>query len=204
MPTALNDTPYDDFMDPLSLAQLADYTAIFAEKIRNLILKFKRIFEYSDQKKQVANITKTVYCNFNANPRTSLLEINDGIEIKSVDPVKGYKYIGMFMYPTNDITDIVQRNFNKRMVNFAKFHAWLSVNELTPIDNKLKVYDSCVLGAVLHGSEYWGDVSYIESKLMETYGSSLNIMCKEGNDDRFNLSRTGHVYGDCKDPRPPV
>ena len=204
MPTALNDTPYDDFMDPLSLAQLADDTAIFAEKIRNLILKFKRIFEYSDQKKQVANITKTVYCNFNANPRTSLLEINDGIEIKSVDPVKGYKYIGMFMYPTNDITDIVQRNFNKRMVNFAKFHAWLSVNELTPIDNKLKVYDSCVLGAVLHGSEYWGDVSYIESKLMETYGSSLNIMCKEGNDDRFNLSRTGHVYGDCKDPRPPV
>ena len=58
MPKALNTVTYDDFMDPLSLAQLAD------EKIKNLALKFVKIFNYSDEKHQVANISKTVYCNF--------------------------------------------------------------------------------------------------------------------------------------------
>ena len=51
MPKALNDIKYNDFMDPLSLAQLADDTAIYAELIDNLIVKFRKIFEYSRGKK---------------------------------------------------------------------------------------------------------------------------------------------------------
>ena len=47
MPKALNDIVYDDYMDPLSLAQLADDSAIYAEKICNFITKFQEIFEYS-------------------------------------------------------------------------------------------------------------------------------------------------------------
>ena len=178
MPEALNDIQYDDFMDPLSLAQLADDSAIYAEKIFNLIMKFKRIFGYSNEKRQIANIPKTVYCNFSANPRISSLEIDDDLTLKSVDPIKGYKYIGIFVFPTNEITDIIQRNVNKRMVNFAKYHAWLSVNELTPIDVKLNVLDSCVLGAVLHGSECWGDITCVKLKLLEKELTALHSVLK--------------------------
>ena len=35
MPDAVGDISYDDFMDPLALAQLADDTALYAEKIEN-------------------------------------------------------------------------------------------------------------------------------------------------------------------------
>ena len=49
MPDAVGDTPYDDFMDPLSLAQLADDTALYAEKKENLIKKFIKLFEYSSR-----------------------------------------------------------------------------------------------------------------------------------------------------------
>ena len=69
MPEALNHVEYDDFMDPLSLAQLTDDSAIYAEKVHNLVQKFQKIFEYSRKKNQVANIKKTVYRNFSSNPR---------------------------------------------------------------------------------------------------------------------------------------
>ena len=167
MPDALNDIEYDDYMDPLSLAQLADDSAIYAEKVKNLICKFRKIFEYSRKKNQVANIKKTVYGNFSSDPMLTPLEIEEAITLESIDPDKGYKYIGLFVFPTNDITQIIIFNINKRMGNFAKFHAWLDINELTPIEVKFLVYDSCVLGAVLYSCECWGDVSCVEEKLKE-------------------------------------
>ena len=176
MPESINDTQYDDFMDPLSLAQLADDSAIYAEKIYNLITKFQRIFKYSDEKNQIANIKKTVFGHFASNPKLTPLEIDDDIVLNSIDPVKGYKYIGLLLFPTNDITDIIQRNVNKRMGNFAKFHAWLAVNELTPIEMKLVVLDSCVLGALLSSSECWGNIAYIENKLRDAEMKALRAV----------------------------
>ena len=176
MPEALNDTEYDDYMDPLSLAQLADDSAIYAEKIYNLIMKFRKIFEYSERKNQVANIKKTVYGNFAENPRLTPLEIDDNITLNSIDADKGYKYIGLFVFPTNDIHEIIIRNVIKRLGHFAKFHAWLAVNELTPVEIKLLVLDGCVLGAVLYSSECWGDVSCVEEKLKEAEIKALRAI----------------------------
>ena len=176
MPDALNNTEYNDFMDPLSLAQLADDSAIYAEFIHNLIEKFRRIFEYSDDKNQVANIKKTVYCNFAKNPRLTPLKINETVTLESVNPSAGYKYIGFHVFPTNDVSDMVQRNVNKSMFHFAKFHAWLAVNELTPVDVKLMVYDSCALGAVLSASECWGDIAHIENQLREKELTALRAI----------------------------
>ena len=71
---------------------------------------------------------------------------------------------------------MVQRNVNKSMFHFAKFHAWLSVNELTPVDVKLIVYDSCALGAVLSASECWGDIAHIENQLREKELTALRAI----------------------------
>ena len=127
----------------------------------NFMIKFRRIFRYSEEKNQIANVKKTVYGNFSKNPRLTPLEVDNNIVLNSIDPIKGYKYIGLSVYPTNDITEIIQRNINKRMMNFAKFHAWLSVNELTPIEVKYKLMivaylELCYLhlnaGVILHVS----------------------------------------------------
>ena len=106
-----------------------------------------------------------MYGNFSSNPRLTPLVIDDDVILQSIDPVKGYKYIGLVVFPTNCIEEIIERNVNMRLGNFAKFHAWLAVNELTPIEVKLLVLDSCVLGAVLYSVECWGNISCVEEKL---------------------------------------
>ena len=108
MPDAVGDISYDDFMDPLALAQLADDTALYAEKIENLIKKFIKIFQYSSEKHQVPNISKTLYCHFAANPVQDPLVIDENTIIHSVDPLKGYRYLGIFFYPTNEIMVIIE------------------------------------------------------------------------------------------------
>ena len=165
MPEAVGDVAYDDFMDPLTLAQLADDTAIYAEKIENLIKKFIKLFQYSTRKYQVPNISKTLYCHFTNNPLQTPLVIDEHTFIHSVDFWKGYRYLGIFFYPKNDITIIIERNFDRRMVHVSKFYAWLSINENTPIDVKLSVLDGCLYNAILYGIECMGDISCIEQKL---------------------------------------
>ena len=165
MPRAVGDVPYDDYMDPLTLAQLADDTALYAELLRNLGTKFKKVFAYSRERRQHANIPKTMYGNFTANPTYEPLVIDESITINSINQTNGYRYLGTFVYPTNNIKDIIQRNVDKRMVNVSKFYSWLSVNEWTPIDVKIMVLDSCVFQALLYGVECWSDISFLEQKL---------------------------------------
>ena len=178
MPTATNNLDTDDFMDPKNLAQLADDTSIYAEKDHNMKEKFKNTFEYSKTKYQSANIKKTLYCNFSDKPSYEPLKINDEITINSVDDKKGYKYIGTSFYPTSDVQEIIKKNINKRKVHLAKFYAWLDVNETTPIDNKLMVLDNCVFGAMLYGSECWGDITFLEKELLTIEMKALKAILK--------------------------
>ena len=57
----------EDFMDPYNIVQLANDTVILAENLISLKSKFISIFNYSKMKYQVANIDKTVHCNFPSN-----------------------------------------------------------------------------------------------------------------------------------------
>ena len=104
------------------------------------------------------------------------MEIDEDITLESIDPTKGYKYIGLFVFPTNNINEIIIFNVNKRLGNFAKYHAWLAVNELTPIEMKLLVFDGCVLGAVLYSCECWGDISCVEEKLKDAELKALRAI----------------------------
>ena len=108
-----------------------------------------------------------MYGNFTDNPTFEPLIIDENITINSINRDDGYRYLGTFVYPTNDIKEIIQRNINKRMVNVAKFYAWLSVNEWTPVDVKLMVFDACVFKALLYGVECWGNISFLEKKLQD-------------------------------------
>ena len=123
MPRAVGDVPYDDFMDPLAVAQLADDTALYAEMMRNLRTKFQKVFQYSRERGQHANIPKTMYGNFTDNPTFEPLIIDENITINSITQKDGYRYLGTFFHPTNDIKEIIKRNINKRMVNVSKYYA---------------------------------------------------------------------------------
>ena len=163
--TALQGINSNDFMDPFNIAQLADDTAFYAENVESLRSKFKRIFAYSSDKYQIPNTSKTKYCHFSKSPSADPIVVDEHIIVNSVTEEKGYKYLGMLFFPTNDITKIVTRNVNNRVGSISKFYAWLDINEHTPLEIKLMVLDNCMFSAILYGVEAWGDISYIEHKL---------------------------------------
>ena len=203
MPSAVGDVPYDDFMDPLALAQLADDTALYAEMMRNLRTKFQKVFNYSRERRQHANIPKTMYGNFTRNPTFEPLIVNENITINSINQDEGYRYLGTFVYPTNDITEIIQRNVNKRMVNVSKYYSWLSVKEWTPVDVKILVFDSCVFKALLCGVECWGNISFLEKKLIDLEIKALKtiLQVKKGttNDLIYHELRRPSIVATIKD-----
>ena len=90
MPKAAGDVSYEDFMDPLTLAQMADNTALYAELLNNLGTKFKKAFDYSRETRQHANIPKTMYGNFTEDPTYEPLVIDENITINSINQTDGY------------------------------------------------------------------------------------------------------------------
>ena len=153
MSSAFSSIDNTDFMDPYNLAQLADDTAIYADNIESLISKFRLLLQFSAKKYQIPNIKRTQFCHFSHHPVTDTLHLDENTGIQSVHATKGYKYLGMYFYPTDNINDTILKNINKRMAHVAKFYAWLEVNEHTPVGIKLLVLDSCVFGALLYGVE---------------------------------------------------
>ena len=178
MKTATQDIGTNDFMDPINLAQLADDTATLAEKIQNLKLKLIKLFQYSADKYQYPNIKKTLYCHFSENPSYEPIILDGQQHIESIDKDKGYKYLGLLFFPTNDIKVIIKKNFNKRKIHLAKFYAWLNINETTPIDVKLIVWDSCVMLAILYACEAWGNITFLEKELQTIELKALKAMLR--------------------------
>ena len=184
MGKALRTVQTTDFHDPYNLAQLADDTALIAEFFESLNKKMEALFDYSDAKYQVPNVKKTLYANFTENPETKPMPLGD----KFIQCIKdgGYNYLGMLFIATNNLNLILMHNINFRMMHIAKFYAWLDINETTPIETKLLVFDNCCLCALLYGVEVWGDISCIEKKLitieMKVLKRILNVKSGTSND----------------------
>ena len=166
MPQCTKNIGTHDFLDPFNIAQLADDTISLAEFFPSLQIKLQALFAYSNGKGQFPNIKKTYYGNFVQNPITEPMEIEEGNYITSINSQKGHNYLGMIFLPTNDITKIVKHNIKNRKKHIAKYSAWLEVNESTPIETKLLVLDSCVLGALLYACETWGDLTEFADELV--------------------------------------
>ena len=165
MGKAINSVNYSDFMEPHNMAQMADDTIVAAEQTDSLGGKFKSVHNFSDEKGQSINIDKTLYIHMSKTPNTETIICGDHVKISSLEAGKSAPYLGNHLYHTNMLQDIIVYNINKRMFNVAKYKAWLAVNENTPFSIKLLVLDNCVLAALLHGCNAWGDLSTLAPKL---------------------------------------
>ena len=176
MSSSVKNLDTKDFMDPHSVSQLPDHAAFFAEFLDSLCKKFRSILLYSAKRYQVPNISQTKYCHFAKWPAHENLIIDEHISIGTIDPIKGFKYLGILFFPTDIITDIIAKNLNKRVGNISKFYAWLNSN--TPIDVKLIVLDNCLFSSISYGVETWGEVSCIEKKLLDIEMKALKSILK--------------------------
>ena len=201
MGNAVNTTNTTDFYDPYNLAQLADDTALIAEHFQSLSMKMNATFAYSNRKYQIPNVKKTVYANFTENPETKPMPVGDTF-INSISD-EGYNYLGMSFVATNVLNIILMHNISIRMKQVAKYYAWLEINENTPIETKLLVFDNCCLKALLYGSEGWGDISCIEKKLitveMKVLKRILNVKGGTCNDLVYYELKRSDIVSKIKD-----
>ena len=61
----------NDSVDPNIMAQFANDTALLAEQLECFKENSKCLQGYSSSNYQIPNITKTIFCNFSANPKTT-------------------------------------------------------------------------------------------------------------------------------------
>ena len=203
MPLCTKNIGTNDFLDPYNIAQLADDTITLAEFFDSLQLKLKALFNYSNEKCQVPNIKKTLYANFTQNPITEAMEMDDDNHISSIDVIKGHNYLGMLFLPTDELIKILRFNIKNRKKHVAKYYAWLEVNENTPIETKLLVLDSCVLGAILYSCETWGIIDEIADELVvidrQLVKRALGVKASTCNDTVFYEIKRPSIIAKIKD-----
>ena len=156
-----------DFMDPHNLFQLADDTCIVAEKSSAFQEKMKSILNYSERKLLKINEKKSKFICMSKTYPTDTIQITKDISIQSIDTKQGYNWLGLWLTPTLDISEIVEFNLHKKSSNIAKFYAWLELNIDTPIIIKIKVLYSCLFASLLYGCEAWGDNRRYADRLMK-------------------------------------
>ena len=155
-----------DFMDPMNLFQLADDTTTAADNVPSFASKMKNIFDYSIQKHQKVNKSKTKYLHMSNNPRYDPIRIDEETQIESVKRNDGYNWLGFFLHATSEIEQLLSFNINKKMVNTCKFYSWLQMNLDTPFNLKIKVLYSCMFESILYSCEAWCNFSGIVDKLL--------------------------------------
>ena len=136
-------------------------------------------------------------------PTHENLIIDEHISFGSIDPINGFKHLGILFFPTDSITDIIANNLNKIVGNISKFYAWLEINCNTHIDVKLIVLDNCLFSSILYGVETWGHVSCIEKKLldieMKALKSILKVKISSTNDFILHELRRCNITANIKD-----
>ena len=97
----------DDFIEPDNLAQLADDAALLAENELSLASKFQNINNFSNDKFQIINNSKTQYLHMSKVPRTDPIVCEDGTPIQSLEDGKSTTYIGMHLKHTNSLQELI-------------------------------------------------------------------------------------------------
>ena len=150
----------EDSLDPFNLLQLADDTLILADSLDSFKSKMILALEYSDKKLLKINSKKTKFIHLSDNPMLEYIPINASYDIEPVNDSDGYSWLGIYLRNTNDVTQTLQFNFNKKKYIICKFYAWLEINETAPIKIKMQVLYNCMFSAILYSCETWGEINH--------------------------------------------
>ena len=197
----LKDMQLRDFTEPNNKLQLADDSLLMSEYESSLILLFKKIFNYAEQKYISINMDKTKYMHMCKNPTLHELKF-DNRSISAVDPEIGYKWLGFNLSYSSSVHTLIQFNFKKKKIDISKFYAWLQINESTPFPLKLKILYCCMLPSLLYSSEAWGPLHDLEEQILLIERKALKacLGVKSGTSDEIiytELNKSdivAHIY----------
>ena len=173
MHEAIDNIQPKDFFDPLNLFQVADDSTPLADSKESLNRKAIAVFDYSKRKFVVINVPKTKFMQFSNHPDLSPLQISEEMVVDSVDPGKGYCWLGFWLSYADNVPSLIRYNLNKKSFFICKFYGWLEANQQTPIILKLRVLYCCMFAAILYSCETWGNIECIAEQILLTERKAL-------------------------------
>ena len=155
----------DSFLGSNNVLQLADDSTILTNSFNDLTIAFKQFIQESKENFMVTNYDKTFYLNISSNPVREPIQLSCKEIIHHADKDE-HLYLGMWIIASNDIVQHIKCNLKNRAYNIKKYYDWLNINEVTPIQIKLRVLDCCLLAAYLYGCECWWKVDTVAPMLL--------------------------------------
>ena len=142
----------DGFLSWLHLLALMDDTVLLSTSRENLVKKVRLLMQFCKKYGMVINEKKTKLMVINglAEDRESITFNN--LSIKHCDI---YIYLGSPFTSDGLLTSVVKAHAQERMAHFHKFISFLDKNSDIPFIVKKRVFDACLLSAILYGCESW-------------------------------------------------
>ena len=156
----------DSFLQGNHVFQLADDSSIATDLFNELRNGFGQAIDASDERFMITNTDKTFYLHLCDTPVKDDMLLSNGSTIYSAVNDE-HLYLGMWFIASAEIVQQILCNFRHRSFNIQKFCEWLDINEMTPVNIKICVLDSCMFAAYLYGCECWSmSVDEVKDKIL--------------------------------------
>ena len=94
------------------------------------------------------------------------LQVKIAIHIEPMDTSDGYSWLGFNLAYTDNVQELVAKNFEKKKANVAKFYLWLQINGDAPFVSEMRVVYSCMFESIIYSCESWCDTGHISDSLL--------------------------------------
>ena len=142
----------DGFLSWLHLLMLMDDTVLLATNRESIIKKVQLLNQFCMRYGMIVNENKTKLMVINGNIcDRQPISIND-LTIKHCDK---YIYLGSPFTADGSLATVIKIHVQEKMPHFHKFMAFLNKNNDLPFVIKKRVFDACLLSAILYGCESW-------------------------------------------------
>ena len=145
---------------------LMDDTVLLATNRKNMIKKVQLLNQFCTRSGMIINENKTKLMVINGNNVDREPIIVNNLTIKHCDK---YIYLGSPFTADGSIATAIKVHAQEKMAHFNKFISFLHKNNHLPFVIKKRVFDACMVSAILYGCESWlnGDLKPV-SKIYTT------------------------------------
>ncbi|KAI8519361.1 hypothetical protein Bbelb_026180 [Branchiostoma belcheri] len=120
---------------------------------------------------QTISVKKTVAFSTNAPPPH--IVINES----TLDTVEDFRYLGSVVSSPGNLNREVDSRIGQAANLFGKLKSRAWDNKYLTVHTKVRIYRTCVLSALLYGSEAWASHAHVERKLNSFHLRCLRKIC---------------------------
>ena len=142
----------DGFLAWIHLLVLMDDTVLLATNRKIINKKVNLLVQFCKKYGMVINEKKTKLMVINGSPIDKEPIIVNRLIIKHCDL---YMYLGSPFTSDGSLSSAVKAHAREKMAHFHKFIGFINNNSDLPFAIKKRVFDACLLSAILYGCESW-------------------------------------------------